>query len=71
MDEEIPPPYIVTEPERTLERGPTTRDTTRDDWLDRSTRNDVNLANLSPRNVGGSISKPPGYEERENAGRNY
>jgi hypothetical protein len=64
LDEEVPPPYVVAEPERTLDRGPSTRET-RDPWPDRRARNDVDLNDLTRGREGGSINKPPGYEERD------
>ena len=64
LDEEIPPPYVVAEPERTLDRGPSTRDI-RNSWPNRGMGNDVDLNDLLRGREGGSINKPPGYEERE------
>lgn len=66
LDEEVPPPYELAEPERTLDRGPSTRET-RDVWPDRRSRNEVDLNDLSRARDVGSINKPPGYEERSGA----
>jgi hypothetical protein len=68
LDEEVPPPYVLAEPERTLDRGPSTRDI-RDPLRDRRTRDDVDLNDLLGGRERGSISKPPGYEERAVARR--
>lgn len=66
LDEEVPPPYVVAEPERTLDRGPSTR-RTRDHGPNPRTRGQVDLHDLSRGSEGGggggSISKPPEYEE--------
>jgi hypothetical protein len=67
LDEEVPPPYVVAEPERTLDRGPSARETNRS-WPDRRGREDVNMHDLSG-GQGGSISKPPGYEEADTTTR--
>jgi hypothetical protein len=67
LDEEVPPPYVVAEPERTLDRGPSTRRTRA--GADRRSRDDVDMTNLLEGRDGGSISKPPGYEERDMARR--
>lgn len=64
LDEEVPPPYVVAEPERTLDRGPSTRET-RNPWPDRRTGGEVDLSDLLRGREGGSINKPPGYEERD------
>lgn len=70
LDEEVPPPYVVAEPERTLGRGPSARDTRNAAWTaHRRTRDDVNLNDLTTRNEGGLVNKPPGYEESGNLGR--
>ena len=64
LDEEVPPPYVVAEPERTLDRGPSTREM-RCPWPDRRTGDEVGLNDLSRGREVGSINKPPGYEERD------
>ena len=63
LDEEVPPPYVVAEPERTLDRGPSTRETR--SWPDRRTRGDLDMNDLLREREAGSINKPPGYEERD------
>jgi hypothetical protein len=63
LDEEVPPPYVLAEPERTLERGPSTRET-RNPWPDRR-RDEVDLNDLLRGRDAGSMNKPPGYEERD------
>ena len=68
LDEEVPPPYVLAEPERTLERGPSTRET-RDLRHDRGTRSDVSLDDLLRGRDAGSANKPPGYEERNGGPR--
>jgi hypothetical protein len=67
LDEEVPPPYVVAEPERTLDRGPSTRETLAGSG--RRSRDDVDMTDLLRGRDGGSISKPPGYEERDMARR--
>ncbi len=67
LDEEVPPPYVVAEPERTLDRGPSTRDTM--GLPDRRTRGDLDMNDLLREREAGSINKPPGYEERNIARR--
>lgn len=64
LDEEVPPPYVVAEPERTLQRGPSTRET-RAPVQEQGTRDDVNLNDLLRGRDAGSMNKPPGYEERD------
>jgi hypothetical protein len=68
LDEEVPPPYVLAEPERTLQRGPSTRES-RAPGQDRGLRDDVNLDDLLLGRDGGSTNKPPGYEERDGARR--
>lgn len=68
LDEEVPPPYVPAEPERTLDRGSSTRDS-RNAWPSRRTGDEVDLSDLTTRDERGSINKPPGYEERSNLGR--
>ncbi|KAF7504615.1 hypothetical protein GJ744_002042 [Endocarpon pusillum] len=63
LDEEVPPPYVVAEPERTLDRGPSTRETR--GWSDRRTRGDLDMNDLLREREAGSINKPPGYQERD------
>jgi hypothetical protein len=65
QDEEVPPPYVIAEPERTLDRGPSAREGRegRETWPERR-RDDVNLGDMLRGRDGGSINKPPGYEER-------
>jgi hypothetical protein len=63
LDEEVPPPYVVAEPERTLDRGPSTRETLAGSG--RRSRDDVDMTDILRGRGGGSISKPPGYEERD------
>ena len=67
LDEEVPPPYVVAEPERTLDRGPSTRETPAGSG--RRSPDDVDMTDLPRGRDGGSISKPPGYEERDMARR--
>lgn len=66
VDEEIPPPYLPEEPERTLDRGPSTREQ-RESWPDRRrTRDSVNLNDLLRGAEGQereAVNKPPEYEE--------
>lgn len=65
LDEEVPPPYVPAEPERTLDRGPSARES-RTSWPDRRAGDEVDLSDLTMRNEPGYINKPPGYEERSN-----
>ena len=67
-DEEVPPPYVLAEPERTLQRGPSARGA-RETWLNRRTGDDVGLRDFGQTREPGSVSKPPGYVEHQSESR--
>ena len=74
--EDVPPPYVPAEPERTLDRGPSmraARELVRGSWgRDRHRREEENedlrrfFRGVDDNNLDGAglIHKPPGYEER-------